>query len=328
MKISISDIRKNLQKALKKRKLPKEMIDAIVDEFLEGELQGKLSHGLMAFPSFLKKVNYYINKKYKILIKKKALIVMDADGLPGSYLGIILADDLIKIAKTEGVAIGFIKNMASWKRPGSIAQYIANKKMVAFVINNGGESMVAPPGGYDPIIGTNPIGIGIPTTDEPVVVDMATSKRAWGEVRKAIKDKIDLPKESYYTSKGEFAVNPEDTYSAIPSGDYKGFALGLFIEIMTGSFLGREMNTKKARNDYQSIPRGGMIIVMNPAITSNLKDFEKANSKIIKEIKKSKKLPGVKEIYIPGEKAAEIRQKNIKKGYLEIDDDLWAQIVE
>ena len=150
----------------------------------------------------------------------------------------------------------------------------------------------------------------------------------WGEVRKALKNKTDLPKESYYTSKGEFAVKPEDAYSAIPSGGYKGFALGLFIEIMSGSFLGLEMKTRKARNDYLSITRGGMILVMNPAITNNLKDFEKANSKIIKEIKESKKLSGIEKIYIPGEKAAEKRQESIKNGYLEVDDVLWKQIIE
>jgi LDH2 family malate/lactate/ureidoglycolate dehydrogenase len=328
MKILILDIRKNLQEALKKRNLPKEMIDVIADEYLEGELQGKTSHGLMAFPSFLKKVNNYINKKYEIILKKNSLIVLEANELPGSYLGRVLADDLIEMAKSEGVAIGFIKNMATWLRPGAIAQYVADKKMVAFVINNGGESMVAPPGGYDPIIGTNPIGIGVPTANEPIVVDMATSKRAWGEVRKALKNKTDLPKESYYTAKGEFAVKPEDAYSAIPGGDYKGFALGLFIEMMTGSFLGRQMNTQKARNDYQSITRGGMILVMNPAIVNNLKDFEKANSKLIKEIKGSKKLSGVDRIYIPGEKATEKRQENLKNGYLEVDDDLWKQIIK
>jgi len=327
VRILISEIRKNLQEALKKRGLQEDMINIIADEYLEGELQGKQSHGLMAFPSFLNKIKKYVNKKYKFVVRTNALIVVDADELSGSYIGRILADDLIKIAKTEGVAIGFIKNMTTWLRPGAIAQYVAEKEMVAFVINNGGESMVAPPGGYDPIIGTNPIGIGIPTLNEPIIVDMATSKRAWGEVRKAIKNHTDLPKESYYTSSGEFAVKPENAYSAIPIGDYKGFALGLFIEIMSGSFLGREMNTQKARNDYRSITRGGMILVMNPAISTDLKSFEEANSKLIKEIKESHKLPNINEIYIPGERANKKRQENIKKSYLEVDNDLWTQII-
>lgn len=328
MKIQISEIRENLRKALRKRNFSEETVDIISDEYLNGELEGKQSHGLMAFPSIFKKAENFIGKKHKIIVRKNAFMIVDANGLSGSYVGRILADDLIKMAETEGVATGFIKNMTTWLRPGAIAQYVAEKGMVAFVINNGGESMVAPPGGYDPMIGTNPIGIGIPTIDNPIIVDMATSKRAWGEVRKAIKNNTDLPKESYFTSSGKFAVKPEDAYSALPMGDYKGFALGLFIEIMSGSFLEREMNTAKARNDYQSITRGGMILVFNPKVSTDLKKFKRANSKLIEQMKGSKKLPGVDEIHIYGEKALKERQKNIKNGYLEVDDKLWKQITE
>lgn len=327
MRIQIKKIREKLQETLTKRGLSKNMSLMLANEYLEGELQGKVSHGLMAFPALLKKMDTYSDTKYKILKKKHSLMIVDANELPGSYVGRVVADELIKMAKKEGVAIGFIKNMTTWLRPGAIAQYIAEKDMVAFVVNNGGESMIAPPGGYDPILGTNPIGIAIPTNDHPIVVDMATSKRAWGEVRKSLKNKTDLPEDSYYTKNGEIAVKAKDAYSAIPMGDYKGFALSLFIEIMTGSYLGRPMNTHKARNDYQSITRGGMLLVMNPAVATKYDQFKTANSKLIKEIKNVRKLSNTEKIYVPGERANNTRKKNIKTGYLNVDDELWSKIV-
>ncbi len=332
MKLSIKEIKANLQRALIKRKLPKEMADTIAEDYLAGELDGKQSHGLMAFPSLLKSLEGYRVKEYKILEKKHALVVMDANELPGSYVGRRLADDLIEMAKTEGAALGFIKNMRTWLRPGAIAQYVADHGMVAFVINNGGKPMVAPPGGYDPATGTNPIGIGVPTNEQPIVVDMATSKRAWGEVRKAKKNNSDLPKDSYYTNTGDFATKPDDAYSAVPMGEYKGFALSLFIEIMTGSFLGRDMSVGLESNqsveysDAQAAMRGGMILVMNPAITVGLDQFKKSNAEFIKNIKRGHKLPGVDEIYMPGDRAGQERTKNIKNDFLEVDENLWKQI--
>ncbi|MEK7076941.1 MAG: Ldh family oxidoreductase, partial [Patescibacteria group bacterium] len=161
--------------------------------------------------------------------------------------------------------------------------------------------------------------------------DMATSKRAWGEVRKAKRENSNLPKDSYYTNTGTFAVKPEDAYSAVPMGDYKGFALGLFIEIMTGSFLGREMAKNLSgdsieKSDAQSVTRGAMILVFNPAATTNVEQFKKSNSELIQRIKESHALPGFEEIYIPGEHALKKRARNIKNGYLEVDETLWRNI--
>ncbi len=335
MRIPISEIREKIKEAFIRRNFPEDAAQILVEEFLEGELQGRQSHGLMALPSFLENVGSFDKTKYKILTKKHALIVVDAGEISGSYVGRVVADDLIKIAADEGVAVGLIKNMKTWLRPGAIAQYVADHDMVAFVINNGGKAMVAPAGGYDPVVGTNPIGIGVPTDEQPIIIDMATSKHAWGEVRKAKKNNTELPKDSYYTNKGEFAVRPDDAYSALPAGDYKGFSLALFIEIMTGSFLGRDMgknlgnNLKTIENsDAQSVTRGAMILVMNPAITTNVDQFKKSNSELIREIKKGNKLPGVEEIYIPGERAAQERKENMQNGYLEVDEELWRKITE
>ena len=76
--------------------------------------------------------------------------------------------------------------MDSWLRPGAIAEYIADQGYLAVVTNSGGGTAVAPPGGFDPVLGTNPIAYGIPTTDGSLVVDMATAKLAWAALASQI----------------------------------------------------------------------------------------------------------------------------------------------
>jgi len=329
MKVSIEKIRKELEHALQKRGLAEEMISVLANDYLEGELQGKQSHGLLAFPAFLELIPDMKGKNAKIIMETHAYAVMDADTLPGAYVGRILADMLVNKAEKEGVAVGCIKNMKSWLRPAIIAQHISDKGMIGLVINNGGVPMLAPPGGYDPVIGTNPIGIGIPSENAPILIDMATSKRAWGEVRKAKADGSKLPEKTFYTKTGEYTVDPDDAYSVEAMGDYKGFALGLFIEIMTGSFLGRgfEKREKPDTRDYQIKTRGAMIMVWNPSLTTSLDVMKHKNQEFTDYIKTTHRLIGTDEILMPGERAMKAREKNLKNGYLEIDDKLWETIM-
>lgn len=326
MKVKIELVRKLLVDTLIHYKIPKPEAEIIADEHLEGELQGKQSHGLMAFPSLVEKLPL---KKSKIIIKKKtsSYIFVDANQNFGAVVGRHFADQAILMAKKQGVAVVSVKNMMTWLRPGTIARYIAKHNMIGLVVNSGGNPMIAPPGGYIPLVGTNPIGIGIPTNGGDVVVDMATSKRAWGEVRKAMANNTDLPSETYFDNKGNFTLNPAKAFSVIAAGDYKGFSLALLIEILTGSFIGMPMsqdNVKKV--DYRILPRGGMILVFNPQFSTSLSKFKKENKKLVEKIKHSKKRKGSKVILIPGEKANIKRNNAVKNGFMDLKEDLWNKL--
>ncbi len=254
------------------------------------------------------------------------MIIYDANENLGAVVGEQAVEWLVKKAKKEGVATAMIKNMIIWLRPASVAQQLADKGLIGLVVNNGGRPMTAPPGGYDPVVGTNPIGIGIPTSKEPILTDMATSVRAWGEVRKAERSGKNLPKEGYYDKQGNYAIKAQDAYSALPMGGYKGFALGMLIEILTGSLLGRDMGQHQMKGDYRTMTRGGFILAIYPGKTTQIEKFKKDNSRLVREIKGSKKIKGVKEIRVPGERAMKTRKKNLKQGYLEIDKKLWKEL--
>lgn len=328
MKIKISEIKKLLVDILVLKKVSKSDAVILASEYLEGELQGKQTHGLMAFPSLVKGLPL---KKKTVVIKKKTLsyIFVNANYNFGTIIGHKFAQQGIEMAKKQGVAVVFIQNMLSWLRPASIAQYISSQGMVGFVVNNGGESMVAPPGGFEPQIGTNPIGIGIPTNSNDIVVDMATSKKAWGEVRKSLLNNSQLPAETYFDKQGGFANDPNDAYSVVASGGYKGFALGLFIEILAGSMVNMPMGAiKHAGVGYRTVPRGAMILILNPKFSTSLNKFKKENKKIILRIKESKKLKGIKEILIPGERAFQTRKNNLKNNYLDVKNELWLELLD
>ncbi len=329
MKIKLDEVTNKMKSVLSAKGFSDADTDFLVDMYLGGELRGHTSHGLASFPGFVKQ-DFSNLPKPEVVKETSSVFIIDAKSNPGAIVGKRAADEAIKRAERENIGTALIKNMDSWLRPGAIAQYIADQGYLAIVVNDGGGTSIAPPGGYDPVLATNPIAYGIPTAKAPLVVDMATSKRAWGQVRLANKYGTDLPPDTFYNDKGELTLNPKEAHSVLPFGDYKGFALALLVEVICGSLVGMDnmmLETNQAGSNF-GVPlqeRGGFILVIDPGQTSDLSTFKAANSELIEKIKATSKLPG-QEIRIPGEQASELHGETVSEGIIDVPDELWREI--
>jgi LDH2 family malate/lactate/ureidoglycolate dehydrogenase len=326
MKVNIAEITDTLEKIItSKSKLSKQDARILAADYIEGELQGKKSHGIVAFTSVIDMLPQ-ATADYKTLKETDSLIYADAQGSFGAIVGRKLADALMEKAKKQGVAVALIRDMKTWLRPATVAQYVAEHDMLAWVVNTGSVPMVAPPGGREPVIGTNPIGLGIPAGEDPMVADMATSTRAWGEVRLAKRFNHDLPEDSFLDSEGMPTLDPDKVHSAIPAGGHKGFAMGLLIQVLGGSLVDMNMGEGNANEDYRLHKRGACILVINPAFTVGAKKFKDANQQFFRFIKDTPPAKGGEKVKLPGDRATATKTGNLQNGYLTIDDDLWAEI--
>ena len=142
--------------------------------------------------------------------------------------------------------------------------------------------MVAPHGSCEPIFGTNPIAIGIPTSvscaplpsctaaaaapssqtpassdaacgemageSVPLVLDMATSAYAWYGVVTAAETNSPIPGDIGYDRDGRETANPAGILlgGCLRSFDrsYKGSHLGLMVELLAGALTGASMTDK------------------------------------------------------------------------------------
>lgn len=327
MKVKISEITNKLQSLLRTKGYEDADIPFIISMYLGGELRGHTSHGLASFPSFIKEDFSKLDKP-EVLHSTASTFYIDAKSNSGTIVGKRAADEAITRAQKEITGTAIIKNMDSWLRPGAIAEYIADQGMVAIVINNGGGAAIAPPGGYDAVAGTNPIAYGVPTNEGSLVVDMATSKRAWGQVRLANKYGTDLPEDTFYDEKGNVTLDPKSASSVMPFGDYKGFSLALLIEILSCSLVGGSMlNVSDEGSTFggKLMTRGGLIFVIDPAQTVGLEQFKKDNTEYLEKIKASRAHSG-ESIRIPGEKAGEEKKVKLSNGYIDIPEELWREI--
>lgn len=331
MKIKINEIRKICEKILIRNGVKVKATKIIVDDYIEGELLNKTSHGLFAFVNGIYKNNEISSNadQSKIKIEKNfdVLALINGHKQSGQLVAELARKLVIKKAKKYGIAMVATYKSKSFLRPGSQAEYIARNNLIGLVFHNGGNPSVAPYGGIYPILATNPIGYAIPTSKYPIVLDMATSEHAWGEVRIAKKMGTNLPLNAFINKSGEITINPNEAFSALPFGGYKGFGLGIMAEIFSGSLVGNgvgfnKISDKKTGKKY----RGAVFIAINPGKIVNFTKFKKENTQLIKELKNSRKRPGVKEIFIPGEKAYKNKAKCLKRGWFEVDKKIIEQI--
>jgi L-2-hydroxycarboxylate dehydrogenase (NAD+) len=322
MRIKIEEIKKLCTDVCLKLGLNREDSEIVVKEYTYGELIGRKSHGFSSFINFAVKKIKSRKGDWKIVKEDDTYALIDAKGNLGQLVGKFAMDLAIKKAKEKGIALVGMNNMESYLMPGYYAKIASDKDMIGIVINNA-KSRVVPFEGIESKLGTNPIGLALPTKDIPFVLDMATATRAMGEVRLAKKLGELLPKGMLaLDEEGNLTRDPDKVNALKTFGGYKAYGLCLAIEILAGSFIRAKMGSKI----QSGLERGYLFLIINPEIFVDIETFKEEISELIKEIKSCKRAEGADEILIPGERAARNMEETLKKGYLDIDDKIVEEI--
>jgi len=317
MKIKIQEIKKMCIEILTKKGLSKNDAQAIFQEYLDSELSGRSCHGFQVFPKFGTKL-VDVEKPAEVIKEGDNFLYIDGKRNLGQIVCNQYIPKLIKKVKDKNIAMMGIYNMHSYLKPGTYARMAAENDIVAFVFNYGGRKKIAPHGSIDPFFGTNPIAIGLPGEKFPIVVDMATSKIAMMKVKLAAKLDQKLSKGVAIDKNGKPTIDPNEAMEGalLPFGSYKGSALALVVELLTKTMFKIDINDKTKAN------RGYLFIFFDPKTFTNLGEFKKDVSKLVNEIKGSRKAKGIDEIFVPGEKSEMTKKENIKKDYLDLEEKI------
>lgn len=321
MRVKIGELRKICVKILTQKGLSKKDALAVFNEYLQGQLRGRECHGFQAFPEFAAKLVGHDGKP-KIIREEDNLLFIDGNKNLGQIVCNEFVPQLIKKAKKKRIAMMGIYNMRSYLMPGTYARLAAEDNVVGLVFNYGGWPRIAPTGSIDPIFGTNPIAIGIPGKDFCIVIDMATSDYNMMRVRLAKKLGQKIPAGVAMDKNGKPTTDPAKVMEGalLPFGGHKGSALALTVEILTRVMFNVNIH------DKTTISRGFFFVFFDPAVFQPINKFKESVSKLARKIKKSRKVPGVAEIFLPGEHSGKTAQKNRKLAYVELDKKIIESI--
>ena len=231
-------------------------------------------------------------------------IVDGGDGL-GAVAGDLAIRTAIEKAKKYGVATVLVKNT---NNIGSLACYTetaAKAGMIAIMGCNAAPAM-APWGGAEAFLGTNPIAVASYTGNDCVFsADMATSVVARGKIRKAMRSGETIPDNWATDEDGNFTTDPKAAMNGalLPMGGPKGSALALAVDIMSGMLSGASYapNLKSFHTPEGKTGVGASMVVIDISRFQPPKEFASKMGCYTSQIKGLKKAKGFNEIFMPGE---------------------------
>lgn len=232
----------------------------------------------------------------------------------------------LAIDKARAHGFGIVGARRTNSPTGAIGYYarrIAEEGLIGFVFS-GSPELMAMHGSYEPFLGTNPLAIGIPTAEAPIVLDMATAAIAWYGIILAEAEGEDIPAGVAYDSEGRLTSDPAAALAgAIKAfGGYKGAALALIVEVLTRPLVGA-MRT----DDGKKLDWGNLVFAIDPELLADDQaSFQAGVSDLVARVKRLARLPGVNEILAPGERGDRVYERNVSAGALELDERVWQEL--
>lgn len=233
----------------------------------------------------------------------------------------------IALEKAQAHGFGIVGTHNTNSSTGAIGYYaekIANEGLIGFVFA-GSPEMVSTYGSYQPIFGTNPLAIGLPSAGAPIVLDMATAAIAYYGVVQAKTAGESIPPGLAYDAQGEWTTDPAAALKgAIRPFDNgpKGAGLALMIEALTGPLVAASF----AGIGDTAGSWGNLIYVIDPDLLVDRDQFAEQMRQLADSVKNTHKLPGVDEILVPGERGTRQTQAVLAAGEIEIEPNLWAAL--
>lgn len=318
--------------------VPADDAEVVCRHLVDANLCGHDSHGVMRVPQYLQFLDdgkFRANVPLDILSETPAVVAADANWGLGQVQAHRLLAKLIDKANALGVASGTLRNSGHVGRLGEYAERAAANglALIACVNSHGAGRRVAPPGGREGRISTNPICLGVPTDAEPVILDFGTSVAAEGKVRVHFQKKEPVPAGWLLDANGQPTTNPAVLYeeprgTLIPFGGaqaYKGFGLGLLIDLFAGGLSGGSCSHPDA--PLAGIGNALVFVVLNPALFGGREQFLQSTTGLSAFVRSCPPADGVEKILLPGDPEREMKKKRLIEG-IAIPDGTWAIMVK
>lgn len=298
-------------------------IDALIvaDHMIEANLRGRDSHGVFVrLPPLIRGIKLgTINPRAKIDISKRssAVALINGNGGIGQVVSMKAIDVAVKMCRYVGVGFVSVRGSSHIGFLGYYTERMARKGLVGIVLTNT-EPAMPPPGCVEPILGTNPISVGIPTKDNPIVIDMSTSKVSRGKIVSYLKNGKEIPLGWAIDSAGRETTDPSEALSGaiLPIAGVKGYCLSLGFDVLTGALSGAAvgMDVKGTLHTDQRCTKGDLFVAINPEFFSGREVFLDRVERLKVQIKNCKRIRGVSDVLLPGERSLSLRAKRLKEG--------------
>ncbi len=235
------------------------------------DARGFRTHGLMRLPSYLEKlragevsanaeVNAVVNGSYGTVEASAAL---------GQFAGSYTIERAVEMTNSQPLVGLMLRDTGHLGALGILALQAAEAGRVAYLLQ-ATPPIIAMPGASGPMLGNNPFAIAAPRTNgPPIVVDMACSVAARGNILLAARSGESIPEGWAVDENGDPTTNAPAALkgSLLPFAGHKGMGVSIIVELLAGSLSGRPFESTMNKGGQVRSASGhlnALFLVFNP----------------------------------------------------------------
>ena len=302
----------------------------IARRLVDSNLVGHDSHGVLRVARYLEWMrNGWVqaNQTPTIAFASDAIAIVDGNRGFGQVVGEFAGKLGTTKAATTGIALVGLRNCGHLGRVGDWAELAATAGQVSLhFLNTSSGLRVAPFGGSDRRLSTNPITIGIPVAGgDPVIMDMTTSMVAEGKLMVALNRGEPVPEGWIIDPQGRPTTDPKDFYAGgalLTVGGHKGSGLSIVTDLLAGA-----ISTGRSSDPADQVLRNNMLsIYIAPEVYDAQGTVAAEVARFITWVKASPPMRPDAPVLLPGEIERKTRAERTSRG-IPLDDKTRTDLI-
>jgi LDH2 family malate/lactate/ureidoglycolate dehydrogenase len=243
--------------------------------------------------------------RLEVIKESPALALLDANNGIGTVAAARAMTMAIEKAKFCGIGQVIVRNSTHYGSSAVHAVQAANAGCIGTSYTNAGPEM-APWGGREGAVGTNPWGIAAPTDmGFPVVMDIALTTAGKGMMQWQARSGQPMPLDWALTPEGAETDDPNAAMAGalLGIGQYKGYGLAFMTDVLTGVLGGGGFGLTPYK-DQAKLDVSHSLTAVDIGWFMPLPEFHARMADFAQMVKSRALRPGFSEILLPGEQEA------------------------
>jgi LDH2 family malate/lactate/ureidoglycolate dehydrogenase len=294
----------------------------VAEILVEGDLLGHTTHGLQLLPGYLKEIQtkaMRVAGEPAVISDRGSVVLWDGKYLPGPWLVEQALNLCVERVVDHGVVTLVIRRSHHIACLSAYLLKVTERGLVVLLMSSDPSvKTVAPFGGRIPAYSPNPIAVGLPTKNAPILIDISMSCTANGPVQRLREQGKRLPHPWLIDNTGNASDEPAVLFASPPGSilplggtdlGYKGFALGLMVEALTSALGGY------GRADGVTQWGGSIFIqVIDPNAFGNIEAFRRETEWLAETCRSNPNIIGYSAPRMPGSDGLKLRAEQIENG--------------
>jgi LDH2 family malate/lactate/ureidoglycolate dehydrogenase len=322
VRLSIEEARTLVDGAMRAVGHDAEEARLIADHLIDCELRGVGYGGLARAVSVAERSRRTGVSREPIRVVKETTVSASIDG--ADHIGYVVARKAMTVAieKASASRIAIVGAYNTWYT-GMLSYYAemaVGRGLVSLIASNA-SPWVAPHGATEGRFGTNPICVGFPSADQPVIWDIGTSAIMHAEVLLAGRLGQPLPEGVAFDGSGRSTRSPaaalEGAFAAW--GGHKGSGLGIVVQLL-GALAGSPAMPPELAGF------GMTIITIRPDLLTPADDFARAVADYARSVRGARPVAGGPQVRMPFDRSRAERTRRLAEGIIDVADAVYEEL--